>query len=75
MILKSVKLFPIKRMKFKFKETEIIKIGTKRQIELFALLPIKIGNEIRWLENVVIEQQIIAGSRDEGKHWENIKFI
>jgi len=43
--------------------------GTERTIRKFALLPINVRNEYRWLEMVTIRQSRIIGS------WENLRFI
>ena len=43
-------------------------IGDTREMETFAILPIKAGYEWRWLEWVVIEQKF------NGTFWENFRF-
>lgn len=52
------------------------KINSIRILEKFAWLPIEIGNEIRWLEKVRIEQiylrkvdRVFIGC------WSNVKFL
>lgn len=43
--------------------------GDRRTITKFAIFPIKIGREIRWLERVTLEQRYGVCS------WCNINFI
>ena len=47
--------------------------GDKRTIKKFALLPIIINEEVRWLEFVTIYQEFIIGYGST--IWLNIKFI
>lgn len=66
-------------MRFILKEKK--KTKTTRDISKFALLPICIGNEIRWLEKVYIEQVLVVvydiDNIDDStqKKWENKRFI
>ena len=66
-------------MRFILKEKRETK--TTRDISKFALLPICIGNEIRWLERVKIEQVLVMvydiDNIDEltQKKWENKRFM
>lgn len=66
-------------MRFILKEKKETK--TTRDISKFALLPICIGNEIRWLEKVYIEQVLVVvydiDNIDDStqKKWENKRFM
>lgn len=66
-------------MRFILKEKK--KTKTTRDISKFALLPICIGNEIRWLEKVYIEQVLVVVYDIDNiddltqKKWENKRFI
>lgn len=66
-------------MRFILKEKK--KTKTTRNISKFALLPICIGNEIRWLEKVYIEQVLVVvydiDNIDDStqKKWENKRFM
>lgn len=66
-------------MRFILKEKK--KTKTTRNISKFALLPICIGNEIRWLEKVYIEQVLVVVYDIDNiddltqKKWENERFI
>jgi len=62
-------------MKFKLKQQPVV--GDTRTISKFAFLPIRIENEIRWLERVKIKQQYVLGSIKFSAYdyWRNIEFI
>lgn len=67
-------------MRFILKEKRETK--TTRDISKFALLPICIGNEIRWLEKVYLEQVLVEdckfdynGIIHNEKRWINKRFI
>jgi len=53
------------------------KYGDKRIITKFALLPIRIDNETRWLQMVTIDQEYITGGASAVIYaaWENRKFV
>jgi hypothetical protein len=62
----------------RFKKEKSPKVGDKRITSYFAFLPITVDNEIRWLENVTIEEEFTKD--DELPHpmfhmWEKIRFI
>lgn len=44
-----------------------------RVIKRFSILPIRAGNETRWLERVMILQKYIPGAPSFG--WHNVKFL
>lgn len=44
--------------------------GSRRKITFFAIFPVKIGREIRWLEVVTIEQRFGFDER-----WHTQEFI
>lgn len=54
------------------------KIDTKRKHKWFALFPVTIGRETRWLETVEVEQkytEIISPCGDEPERgWYNLNF-
>lgn len=50
--------------------------GQLRQRRLFALLPITIDNETRWLEMVTIEERFHPGQSPwSGPEWRRKRFI
>lgn len=57
------------------------KVGEKRVLEAFLFIPVKIGNEWRWLETAKIEQELKESyvydysMVHREKYWEDIKFI
>jgi len=59
------------------KERTYPKFGDKRTITKFAFLPIKIGNQTRWLQTVTLEQEYITGGAADiiYAEWENRKFV
>ena len=66
-------------MRFYLKLRESKYIGKKRIIEKFALFPVIVRRECRWLEYVKIEQEYceVLINMDSGyiKKWVNINFI
>ncbi|PGO60582.1 hypothetical protein CN981_08520 [Priestia megaterium] len=61
---------------------ESLTIGQTRLIKKFLLLPLKIGEETRWLERVKIKQEVavmdVGGSMEWGnfeKVWIDKEFI
>ena len=53
-------------------------LGTRRVKQWFALLPVTIGNETRWLEYVVVGQEymdLISPSGEPESAWKNLQFI
>ena len=56
-------------------------VGDERVISSFLILPVKIGNETRWLEKVKIRQVLKASYTFEGgfvhlkKYWDDVEFI
>ncbi len=52
-------------------------VGDKRTVSFFAFLPIRIGDQSRWLENVVIDQKYGCGKEPVCVHydWQNLKFV
>lgn len=58
-------------MKWRQKE-----IGEIRTIKRFALLPIEIKGEVKWLERVKIKQVWAEGLADViGEHWQDVCFV
>ena len=57
------------------------KVGDERVITSFLILPVKIGNETRWLEKVKIRQVLKASYTFESglphlkEYWDDIEFI
>lgn len=54
------------------------KLETKRIHKWFALFPVTIDNETRWLERVEVEQIYIkttTPSGEPGRNWYNLKFV
>lgn len=52
------------------------KPGDVRTKSFFAFLPVKCGNETRWLEWVRVEQTAIRDYNVGGiEHWSDIRFI
>ena len=57
------------------------KVGDKRIIEQFLLIPIKISDEWRWLEKAKIEQELKEtyvydyNMIHRDRFWDDIKFI
>lgn len=52
-------------------------LGTRRIKKWFALLPVTIGNETRWMERVTISQEYMALMSPSGEPengWKNMKF-
>ena len=49
-------------MRKKIKPSPSIGVGSKRKVTKFLLLPLKINNEIRWLERVTWEEHITERS-------------
>jgi len=58
-------------------------VGKRRTINFFATLPVTVGDETRWLENVCIVQEYIEGREYIDQmdlhgwptfHWENVSF-
>ena len=52
--------------------------GTIRIKKWFAILPVTVRRETRWLENVVVEQiylDKITPSGEPESDWHNVKFI
>lgn len=47
----------------------------ERIIKKFAIFPIKIGYEIRWLEMVTIKQRYVFYRSYSDCYWNNICFI
>lgn len=69
-------------MRIVFKKSEKPKPGTQRVKTFFAILPVMIDNELRWLRRVKVMQEYqtyffnFAGSSWEAEYeWVNIKFI
>ena len=56
-------------------------VGDERVISSFLILPVKIGNETRWLEKVKIRQVLKASYTFEDglphlkKYWDDVEFI
>lgn len=48
--------------------------GETREVRKFLFLPLGIGLELRWLEFVIIRQQVRVRSF-ESYFWENIAFV
>ena len=48
--------------------------GDKRYIKRFAILPVSIGEETRWLEIVYIEQVVVRGVFIDC-YWEDNRFL
>lgn len=44
-------------------------------VKKFAWRPIRIGNETRWLEMVVVERYYWIGPISGARHWEHVRFI
>lgn len=57
------------------------KVGDERVITSFLILPVKIGNETRWLEKAKIRQVLKGKYTFEGglphlkEYWDDIEFI
>ncbi len=55
------------------------KEGDTRVVKYFALLPVEIDDEMRWLESVEIKQKFTAyyHGMDDGwsLSWQNVKFL
>ena len=55
------------------------KVGELRTATWFALFPVKLYDEIRWLETVSVEQMFTEhfhGFEDGNSHsWDNIRFV
>jgi hypothetical protein len=47
-------------MRFFTKEKRMPKVGDKRIVKYFALLPVEIDGETRWLESVEIKKEFKA---------------
>ena len=67
-------------MRFIIKESKQPKHGDERIVERFAIIPVYIGNEIRWLEKVKINQTYhgfmeVDGEPDEDSGWYDSEFI
>lgn len=65
-------------MKFKEKDKNYPTVGDSKIVKLFALLPIKIGKETRWLEFVKINKIYKFhdhGIEDSYYKWDNINFV
>lgn len=60
-------------MRFKLQPEPLL--NDERIIKKFAIFPIKIGYEIRWLEMVTIKQRYIYSCSYSGYYWDNICFI
>jgi hypothetical protein len=63
----------------RFVDTEL---GTERVKTWFALFPVSIGRETRWLEKVTVKQEYkkitsfdIDGDPQSDEDWYNVKFI
>lgn len=56
---------------------KIVKDGDTRIVQKFALFPITIGLETRWLERVDIEQECDWGTQDDFviNPWYNKRFV
>lgn len=53
-------------------------LETKRIHQWFAIIPVTIDNETRWLERVEVEQIYINTTTPSGEpepNWYNLKFI
>lgn len=61
-------------MRFKCKDKP--EHGDRRTIKKFAILPIKIDNEIRWLETVYIFQicNVVYSFGSYKHYWKSIEF-
>lgn len=57
----------------RFKRFPKYKVGEERIRTKFALIPIGIDNEYRWLETVKIRQRLVEVW--DGKLWLNLEFI
>ena len=52
------------------------KLGTERVKTWFALFPVRVGRETRWLEKVTVEQKYtLVNFDDPYEDWYNVKFI
>lgn len=47
-------------MRWKIKQEKYVK-GDERVIKKFLLLPLRVRDEIRWLENISVRQQYYGG--------------
>jgi hypothetical protein len=64
-------------MKIKIKQKSRPSLGQIRIDSFFAIFPVYIGNEIRWLERVKIKQIYSSGSAADytDDHWKDIEFV
>jgi len=61
----------------RIKHKEEVKLGTIRVLNGFLLLPKRIGNETRWLEDAIWEETKTIGWTPHGgssKEWQAIKW-
>ena len=58
-------------------------IGTERAVKFFAMLPVTIGRETRWLERVKVKQRYqtmtsiepVCGHPVPSDEWTNVEFL
>ena len=69
----------------RFDATKGINHGQEKIVTYYAVLPEKIGNEVRWLEEVTIRKRYVKQETTklicgrvvtvDTSHWENVEFI